>query len=141
MRGLGSQPASMASRSATSTNARKVAHVADGGEPGQQRVPGVAGAGQRLLGPGPGQQFRVSATPVRLADQVGMTVDEAGQHGMARQVHGRGALSRGVGGRDDVGKAVAVDDHGAAGQQFPGHHIKQQAGADNGARGRSHPAV
>jgi hypothetical protein len=77
----------------------------------------------------------------RIADQMGVAVDEAGQHGMTGQVHERRAFRRGVGGRYDPGDAVAVDDHGAAGQQFPRHHVEQQAGADDGALGRSHPAV
>ena len=71
---------------------------------------------------------------VRLADQVGVAVDQAGQHGVPGQVDERRAFGRGVAGRDDAGDAVAVDDDGAAGQQFPGHHVEQQAGADHGAR-------
>jgi hypothetical protein len=59
------------------------AHITHRGEASQQGVPRIARTRKRLLGTCPRQQFRVPVAIVGLADQVGVTVDHAGQHRLA----------------------------------------------------------
>jgi hypothetical protein len=70
-----------------------------------------------------------------------MTVDQAGQQRVARQIHHGRAFGRGIVGSGDLGDAAAVDDNGAIGQQFPGHHVEQRPRADDHALRSRHAAV
>ena len=94
--GPSTQPASIASRSATSTNARNVPTSRTVVNPAQQRVPRVAHAGQRLLRARAREQLGVAVAAVGLADQVRVAVDQAGQQRVAGQVDRSAAPSAGA---------------------------------------------
>ena len=90
IRGPSTHPPSMASRRATSANARNVPISRTVVNPALSVFAGVLDADQCFLGPAASYQRGVAMAGFDLTDQVGVTVDEAGKNGVARQVDDRG---------------------------------------------------
>ena len=105
------------------------AHVAHRGEPGQQREPRVLGAGERFSRDGDSKFFEAK---LGIVGQVGVRVNQAGQHGRVRQIDahrvgGNLRVRRGAGAHN----SSVFDYQRLVGEQLPGFHIEQMAGVNH----------
>jgi len=102
------------------------AHVAHGGEAGEERDPRVAGADVGLPRRGAFQRGR-GARRLHFVHQVRMAVDEAGQDGEAREIdEARPRRGRLRGGQDFL-DALAADEHQPIAQDRSALHIDESA--------------
>src|SRR5882757_10075080 len=93
-----------------------VAQVAHGGETGQQCSPCIDGGAHYVVGRVPVKIVGVRGGAELIA-QVRVTVDQAWQTGLARQVNfGRAGSRTRARSRDDFAYALALNDHGSRAQ-------------------------
>ncbi len=119
------------------------ADVTNGGEPGPQRVAGVAHAVDRLLRPAAHHEGRVVRAGLALGepDEVGVEVDQPREHGEVREVEH--ALPHGVLGvvpRTDLRDPVAVERDEPVRVHAAVIDVDEPAGPDRGDAGRGHGA-
>ena len=104
-------------------------HVAHRGEAREQRRPGVPDAAKTPPGPRSARAAAARRTP-DLADEVGVAVDQAGQHGGAGEVDHPGAGRRPAGARQNGLDPLAPDHDELVPPDLAALHVHQPAGPD-----------